>query len=140
MASVTEQRNKISADMMTRLTAMFDKEFGSGEVYFTGENITTLSFKVGEINGEPVYSSVKFTLHKSNWDLENEVNKYYEVLEERELKAKQKAQAKAEKDRKLAAQKEKAAKRAKAAKLEREKRQKFIAQLKEELGEETAED
>ena len=134
MASITEQRNKISADMMTRLEEMFNKEFNY-EIYLTGDNVTTISFQAGEINDEPVYGSVKFTLHKSNWDLDAEIDKYNEVVEERELKAKLRAQAKADKERKLVVQREKAAKRAKAAQMEREQRQKEIAKLKEELAE-----
>jgi hypothetical protein len=38
----------------------------------------------GEVNGEPVYGSIKFTLHKSNWNLDAEIEKYFEKVEEKE--------------------------------------------------------
>ena len=134
MANSTEQRAKITNDIMTRLEEMFNKEFHN-DIYFTGDNLNTISFEAGEVNGEVVYGSVKFTLHKSNWDLDAEIEKYDAKVEEKELKAKVAAQKKAEKERKIAEQKAKAKAREDQAARERAKIQKSIGDLKAQLKE-----
>lgn len=138
MATATEQRTKITENTMKRLEEVMQTI--CDEIYFTGDNTNTISFMAGEVNGEPVYGSIKFTLHKSNWNLDAEIEKYFDKVEEKELKAKVAAQKKADKERKLAAQKEKAAKRQEAADLERARTQKSIADLKAQLGVDSVEE
>ena len=134
--TATEQRNQITELNMQKITEALDAIYD--EVCFTGDNLTTRSFVAGEVNGEPVYGSIKFTLHKSNWNLDDEIDKYYAKVEERELKAKVTAQKKAEKERKLALQKEKAAKRQAAAELDKVRTQKSIESLKAQLKEDNS--
>lgn len=136
--TATEQRNQITELNMEKITAALDAIYD--EVCFTGDNFTTRSFVAGEVNGEPVYGSVKFTLHKANWDLDKEIDKYDAKWEERELKNKLAIQKKEEKERKIAAQKEKAAKRAAAAEMDRNRTQKSIENLKAQLKEDNSEE
>lgn len=131
MANSTEQRNQITKEIMDRLEAICGPEFD--EIYFTGDNTNTISFMTGKVNDEPVYGSIKFTLHKSNWNLDDEIEKYFAKVEERELKEKNRRAAKEKKERELALKREKAAKRAEAAELEKKRTQKSIAELKEQL-------
>ena len=138
MATATEQRTKITELNMQKITEALDAIYE--EVFFTGDNVTTRSFIAGEVNGEPVYGSVKFTLHKANWDLDKEIEKYFDKMEEKELKAKVAADKKAEKERKLALQKEKAEKRQAQAEMERAKTKKSIADLRAQLGEDSVEE
>jgi hypothetical protein len=135
MANSTEQRKQVTENTMRTLEQAMSGLYP--EIYFTGDNTNTITFIAGEVNGEPVYGSIKFTLHKG-WNeekLEEEVNKYFVKLEERELKAKVAAQKKADKERKIAVQKEKAAKRQAQADLDKARTQKSIANLKVQLGE-----
>ena len=137
MANSTEQRKRITDETMNKLEEAMQAIYP--EIYFTGDNTNTISFVAGQVNGEDVYGSIKFTLHKANWNLDDEILKYDAKVEERELKAKVAAQKKADKERKIALQKEKADKRAAAAELDKKKVQKSIADLKAQLGEDTVE-
>ena len=137
MANATEQRKKITEDTMRKLEEAMNAIYD--DVTYTGDNVTTLTFEAGEVDGKTVYGSIKFTLHKSNWDLNKEMEKYFDKVEEMELKAREAAQKKAEKERKLAAQKAKAEARQAQEDREMNKRKKSIAELKAKLGE-SAED
>ena len=134
MANTTEQRNAITTAMVAKLEDMFNAEFNN-EIYRTGDNLSTITFEAGEVDGQPVYGSVKFTLHKSNYDLDDEIEKYYAKEEEKALKAKLAAERKADKERKIAEQKAKAEQRKQAAELAKQKTQKSIETLKSQLSE-----
>ena len=133
MANATEQRKKITEDTMRKLEEVMQTI--SDDVTYTGDNVTTLTWIAGEVDGAPVYGSIKFTLHKSNWDFDKEMEKYFDKVEEMELKAKLAAQKKADKERKLAAQKAKANARQAQADKDALKTKKSIAELKAKLGE-----
>lgn len=138
MANSTEQRKRITEDTIKQLEEAMQAIYP--EIYFTGDNTNTISFVAGQVNGEDVYGSIKFTLHKANWNLDDEIEKYFAKVEERELKAKVAAQKKADKERKIAAQKEKAAKRQAAAELDKARTQKSIADLKAQLKDDNSEE
>jgi hypothetical protein len=138
MPSNTELRNQITEKTMLHLEDMFNKEYDY-EIYRTGDNLSTISFVAGEIDNKPVYGSIKFTLHKANWDLDKEISKFDDKLEEKELKAKLAAQNKAERERKAAEQKAKAEKRKAQQDLDRASTQKSIENLKAQLKDNEAE-
>lgn len=134
MANATEQRNAITTAVVARLEEMFNAEFNN-EIYRTGDNLTTITFEAGEVDGQTVYGSIKFTLHKSNYNLDDEIEKYYAKEEEKALKAKLAAEKKAEKERKLAEQKAKAEQRKQTAEMAKQRTQKNIETLKSQLSE-----
>lgn len=132
--SSTEQRTEITNEIMIKLEDSLRTTF-EDDIFYTGDNLTTLTFLAGQVNGEDVYGSIKFTLHKAAYDLDEEIEKYELFREEKELKAKARAQKKeadAKKDKE---------RKAKAAQREAEKAQsknkviKSIEKLKEEVTE-----
>lgn len=129
MASITAQRASLVQEKVKWLEDIFSN---AGVEYFrTGENLATMTFDCGEIDGKPVYGSIKFTLHKADYDLDDEIEKFEMLLEEREKKAKEKAK----RDEK--AMKDKAAREAKAAEkkaIEERKKEKRKEELKGESG------
>lgn len=86
--SITYQRNIISNKLMERIEKLFVDN--GWEIFRTGENFTTLTFEAGTINDKPVYGSVKFTLHKSKYNLDEEIEKFEALFEEREINKKNK--------------------------------------------------
>jgi Skp family chaperone for outer membrane proteins len=134
MANSTEQRNEITKNIMNKLIDVLTPVF-EGEVFLTADNFTTITFPVGEVDGGEVYGSVKFTLHKANYDLDAEIEKYELFREERELKALAKEQAKLDKEKKLADQKAKAEARDNRKNKEVEKTRASIQELKSKIQE-----
>lgn len=110
MASITALRNELSKKKVEELEELF-RDAGI-EFFRTGSNLNTLTFECGEINGETIYGSIKFTLHKTGYSLDDEIEEYEMLLEEREKKEKDKARkaAKALKDREAREAKAKAKK------------------------------
>ena len=53
------------------------------DIFFTND-FQTLTFDCGEIEGETRYGSVKFTLHKAGWDLDDAIEEFEERLEKEE--------------------------------------------------------
>lgn len=101
MASVTEKRAILTKEIVDKIEQILIDAgldpFKTGDTY----NQFSMEFEPLEEDGEPVYGSLKFTLHKSNWDWHKESEKYEMYMEERELKAK----AKVERDKKALADK-----------------------------------
>lgn len=119
MASITAQRNELSAKVVADLENLFTDN--GWEIYRTGSNMNTITFEAGEIEGKTVYGSVKFTLHKDVYNLDDEIEEFEMLLEEKKEKAKEKAR----RDAKAAKEKEaRAAKQAERQAIEERKREK----------------
>lgn len=129
MASITAQRAVLTVERVKWLEEIFNN---AGVEYFrTGNNLATMTFECGEIEGKPVYGSIKFTLHKADYNLDDEIEEFEMLLEEKEKKAeeKQRRDAKALKDK--AAREAKAAEKKALEEKEREKRREYLASLEE---------
>lgn len=129
MASITEQRNELSIKKVKELEEIFYK--AGIEFYRTGSNFNTLTYECGEIDGKPVYGSIKFTLHKDDYDLDDKIEEFEMFFEERKQKAKEKERKKASLEKKEAIKKSKAAERKTIEEREKERRRKYLASLKE---------
>ena len=79
-----ERQFEFSQDIVARLTALMGKEFG--DIFRTGENCNTLTFATN-LDISP-YASIKLTLHKPEYNLDDEIEKFEMVWEEKELKRK----------------------------------------------------
>lgn len=86
--SVTAMRNELTKRSVEELEEIFRN--ADIEFYRTGANFNTLTYLVGEINGKEVYGSIKFTLHKENYNLDDEIEEYELLLEDRSKKAQEK--------------------------------------------------
>ena len=129
MASITAQRAALTAERVKWLEEIFNN---AGVEYFrTGNNLATMTFECGEIEGKPVYGSIKFTLHKADYNLDDEIEEFEMLLEEKEKRAEEKRRrdAKALKDK--AAREAKAAEKKALEEKEREKRREYLASLEE---------
>ena len=129
MASITAQRAALTAERVKWLEEIFNN---AGVEYFrTGDNLATMTFECGEIEGKPVYGSIKFTLHKADYNLDNKIEEFEMLLEEKEKKAEEKRRrdAKALKDK--AAREAKAAEKKALEEKEKEKRREYLASLEE---------
>ena len=129
MASITEQRNELSMKKVKELEEIFYK--AGIEFYRTGSNFNTLTYECGEIDGKPVYGSIKFTLHKDDYDLDDKIEEFEMFFEERKQKAKEKERKKASLEKKGAIKKSKAAERKTIEEREKERRREYLASLKE---------
>ena len=99
MAGITAQRAALAAEKVAWIEEIF---YNAGVEFFrTGNNLATLTFDCGEIDGKPVYGSIKFTLHKADYNLDDEIEEFEMLLEEKRKKAeeKRKREEKAEKDK-----------------------------------------
>lgn len=129
MASITAQRAALTAERVKWLEEIFNN---AGVEYFrTGNNLATMTFECGEIEGKPVYGSIKFTLHKADYNLDDEIEEFEMLLEEKEKKAEEKRRrdAKALKDK--ATREAKAAEKKALEEKERERRREYLASLEE---------
>ena len=129
--SITAQRNQLSLQAVQDLEKIFQEN--DIEFFRTGANLNTITYVVGELNGKEVFGSIKFTLHKDNYDLDEEIEEYEMLLEERqktaEEKAEKKAKAEKEKERKI----RKADEKKKLEALSKERRLRAIEERKERL-------
>lgn len=73
-----EFSRKIVEKIATALRDTFEDD-----IFFTND-FQTLTFDCGEIEGETRYGSVKFTLHKAGWDLDDAIEEFEERLEKEE--------------------------------------------------------
>ena len=103
---IREEKNKFSADIVNRIEKCLVAEFG--DVFHTGDNFNTLTFEVGSFGGNDLYGSVKFTLHKPTYDLDEAVEDFEDFFEMREKNA---AEAERKRLAKEKAEQEKEAKR-----------------------------
>ena len=68
---IRDEKNKFSEGIVQRIEKCFTEEFG--DIFRTGDNFNTLTFEVGEFGGKELYGSVKFTLHKPTYNLDEEI-------------------------------------------------------------------
>lgn len=85
---IRDEKNKFSATIVERIEKCLADEFG--DIFRTGDNFNTLTFEVGEFNGKNLYGSVKFTLHKSTYNLDEEIEVFEDFYEMRVKKESQK--------------------------------------------------
>lgn len=110
MAKMTETaiRNELTIATVNKL---YDTLVDAGFVVDRTKDLQTLTFEVGSVDSGTknytAYGSVKFTLHKSDFVLDDAINEYEATVKEREEKAKLLAEKKA------LAEKERAEKKAK---------------------------
>lgn len=105
MESITAQRNKLSLSVVANLEKLFTD--AGIEFFRTGANLNTITFEAGEIAGAPVYGSIKFTLHKADYNLDEEIEDFEIFYETRQKKEEERARRaeKEEKEKVLKAQK-----------------------------------
>lgn len=129
MASITAQRAELTADKVRWLEDILNE--AGVEFFRTGSNLATITFDCGEIEGKPVYGSIKFTLHKADYNLDDEIEEFEMLLEEKKKKAEEKRRrdAKALKDK--AVKEAKAAEKKAIEEREKEKRREYLASLGE---------
>ena len=121
MAKMTETaiRNELTISAIAKLIETLN---AAGYETERTKDLQTVTFKVGEVdNGTKqytAYGSVKFTLHKSDFNLDEAKYDYEAIVQEREDKAKLAAEKKAlaEKDRAEKKAKREAAKALKESK------------------------
>ena len=68
---------KFTRGLVDRIAPYLEKEFG--EVFYTQENMQTLTFPV-EYEGKTLYASVRLTLHKEDFDLDEAIDAYEDRL------------------------------------------------------------
>lgn len=129
MASITAQRATLTAEKVAWIEDIFYK--AGVEFFRTGSNLATLTFDCGEIDGKPVYGSIKFTLHKADYNLDDEIEEFEMLLEEKKKKAieKEKREEKQAKDK--AAKEAKAAEKKALEEKKKEERKEYLASIKE---------
>lgn len=132
MASTMQIREEITRDFVQKLEDVLRENFDE-DIFYTSENLNTLTFLCGEVDGKKVYGSVKFTLHKSNYNLDEEIEKYELKREEKELKAKVTAQKKKEQLKKAEERKAKAAARQERQELEGNRLKTSIEEMKKQV-------
>ena len=96
-----EAREKLSREVIEKLEGIL--EDAGFEIYRTGDNMNTITFPIEENEGKTTYGSIKFTLHKENYDLDKEIEEFEMVLEEKQKKEAEKAAAKKREEKKEAA-------------------------------------
>ena len=110
MAKMTETaiRNELTTSAVAKL---YDVLIDAGYAVDRTKDLQTITFEVGQVdNGTKnytAYGSIKFTLHKSDFVLDDDIKDYEATVKEREDKAKLAAEKKA------LAEKERAEKKAK---------------------------
>ena len=109
---IRDERLKFSREVVERIRVCLEKEFG--DVFQTNDNYATLTFEVGEFKEVPLFGSVKFTLHKEDYDLDAAIEEFEDMDEMRVKRAEELKRKREEEEKK---------------KLERELRRKKPSQL-----------
>ena len=81
---IRDEKNKFSAAIVDRIEQCLAEEFG--DIFRTGDNFNTLTFEVGEFDGKDLYGSIKFTLHKPSYNLDEEIEVFEDFYEMRAKK------------------------------------------------------
>lgn len=84
---IRDEKNKFSQKIVERIQECLAPEFG--DIFQTGDNFNTLTFEAGEFNGSTLYGSVKFTLHKPTYNLDDEIEVFEDFYEMRMKKESQ---------------------------------------------------
>lgn len=120
MAKMTETaiRNELTTATVEKLYATLEQ---AGFIVDRTKDLQTITFEVGQVDSGTknytAYGSIKFTLHKSDFVLDEAIREYEMTVKERETRAKELAdkKAKAEADRAAKKAKKEAEKAAKSA-------------------------
>lgn len=130
MSLTRAQREAISIECVKELEEMLFH--AKGEIFRTCDNMNTITWQVSSDEGKPIYGSIKFTLHKDDYDLDNKIEEfeYYDAERKKkaELEKKKEALRKAEQEKKKA----KAAEKKSLEEKEKKKRQEYLASIKNE--------
>lgn len=89
---IRDERAKFSAGIVERIESALAKEFG--DIYRTSDNYNTLTFEVGQFKDQDLYGSVKFTLHKPSYNLDDEIEIFEDFYAMREKQTAEKNKAK----------------------------------------------
>lgn len=92
---IRDEKNVFSAGVVERIEKCLSEEFG--DIFHTGDNFNTLTFEVGEFGGKELLGSVKFTLHKESYNLDDEIEVFEDFYEMRMKKLLEKKKKEAEK-------------------------------------------
>lgn len=92
---IRDEKNVFSAGVVERIEKCLSEEFG--DIFHTGDNFNTLTFEVGEFGGKELLGSVKFTLHKESYNLDDEIEIFEDFYEMRMKKLLEKKKKEAEK-------------------------------------------
>ena len=92
---IRDEKNVFSAGIVERIEKCLSEEFG--DIFHTGDNFNTLTFEVGEFGGKELLGSVKFTLHKESYNLDDEIEVFEDFYEMRMKKLLEKQKKEAEK-------------------------------------------
>jgi hypothetical protein len=74
-----KEQSKFCKEIVEKIAAVLEKEGVVEEVFYTND-FQTITFEVGGLE-EARYGSLKFTLHKVGWDLDDAIEEYEEKLE-----------------------------------------------------------
>lgn len=85
---IREERNAYSAAIVDRIEKCLRQEFG--DIFRTGDNFNTLTFDTGNFHGNELFGSVKFTLHKPTYNLDEEIEVFEDFYAMREKARKNK--------------------------------------------------
>lgn len=89
---IRDERAKFSAGIVERIESALAKEFG--DIYRTSDNYNTLTFEVGQFKDQDLYGSVKFTLHKPSYNLDDEIEIFEDFYAMREKQTAEKNKTK----------------------------------------------
>jgi hypothetical protein len=92
---IRDEKNVFSAGVVEKIEKCLSEEFG--DIFHTGDNFNTLTFEVGEFGGKELLGSVKFTLHKESYNLDEEIEVFEDFYEMRMKKLLEKKKKEAEK-------------------------------------------
>ena len=130
MGLTRAQREAISLKCVEELENLLYKE--KGEIFRTCDNMNTITWQVSEDNGKPIYGSIKFTLHKDDYDLDSKIEEFEYFDTERREKAQLEKEKKEKRQKEQKAKAEKAAAKKVAEEKEKKKRQEYLASIKNE--------
>jgi hypothetical protein len=95
---IRDERLKFSRDVVEKIRTVLEPEFG--DIFQTNDNYATLTFEVGEFKGAPLYGSIKFTLHKEDYDLDEAIETFEDFDMMRVKRAEELARKRAEEEKK----------------------------------------
>lgn len=130
MSLTRAQRDAISRDAVAELEDIMYEQ--KGEIFRTCDNMNTITWQVAEDNGKPIYGSIKFTLHKEDYDLDGKIEEfeYYDAERKKKIELEKEKEKKRQKEQQERAAK--AAAKKEAEEKEKKRRQEYLASLKED--------
>lgn len=93
---IREEKAEFTEKIVQRIMHALEPEFG--DIFRTGANMSTVTFELGDFHDTPLYGSVKFTLHKPSYNLDDEIEDFEDFYAMRAKKAQEKERASEEKE------------------------------------------